>query len=167
MGGKTLVVALPRGFTLQDLARIEPHMLWDHKMVERRLIEAVTVAERAIRNPSPKGAGAAWPSWLYDFEDLAGQKAEDNPPPRTVPRFRINEMEEAIQWQAKYLASYQGPARVLRTFLRCKAYRRSFAETVKRKGWSRATAYRARDKALTIIAFSLMRDRVSPYREEA
>lgn len=163
---KSFGVPLPPGFSLADLARIEPHMAWDQKMVERRLIEAVVNAERAIRNPNPKGAVAAWPKWLYDAEDLAGQKAEDNTPARVVPRFRITEMEEAIHWQAKYLCCHEGPARVLRTYLRCKAYRRSFSEMAKRKGWSRATAYRARDKALTIIAFCLMRDKVPPFRGE-
>lgn len=166
MTGNTFSVPLPPGFTLDDLARIEPHLLWDHKMVERRLVEAVTIAERATRNPSPKGTGALWPTWLYDGDDLAGQSADDNPPARVVPRFRINEMEEAILWQAKYLANHEGPARVLRTYLRCRAYRKSFSQTVKRKGWSRATAYRARDKALTIIAFSLMRDGIPPHRGE-
>lgn len=164
MGNEKIATLLPNGFTLADLAKVPDDMIWDDKMVERRLIEAVRIAEAAVKSPRPKNAVAAWPSHLYDADDLLGQTPDESGAGRVVPRFRITEMEEAIMWQAKYLKGHDGPARVLRTYIRCKVYRISFNEVVKQKGWSRASAYRARAKALSLIAYCLMRDGVPPVR---
>lgn len=154
---------MPEGFTVQHLMTLPADMLWTMEMVCDRLVEAVKTAERTIRRPSPAMTGTAWPSWIYTFDDLVGHKPEDKEPPRSnVPRERITRMEEALLWQAKYLGNEEAPARVLRTYLKCKAHRIPFDRVCKKKGWSRATAYRSRDRAMTIIAYSLMRDGVKP-----
>lgn len=154
---------MPEGFTVEDLMTIPVERLWTMEMVADRLVEAVKVAERAIRRPAPSQGAIMWPSWIYTFDDIIGHKPEDRVEPRgNVPREVIDRMEEALLWQSQYLKAEDGPARVLRTYLRCKAYRIPFDKTCKRKKWSRATAYRARDRAMTIIAYSLMRDGVKP-----
>lgn len=154
---------MPQGFTVEHLLNLPADMLWTMDLVNERLVEAVKVAERAIRRPAPSGGNVAWPSWIYTFDDLVGHKPEDREAPRShVPRAQIDRMEEALLWQSKYLGQDEGPARVLRTYLRCKALRIPFDRACKKKGWPRATAYRSRDRAMTIIAYSLMRDGVKP-----
>jgi len=63
-------------------------------------------------------------------------------------------------WPATYLRHFPGQAEVLRVFATTKAGGREFATACRRRGWSRATAYRFRDRALRIIALGLARHRV-------
>jgi hypothetical protein len=73
----------------------------------------------------------------------------------------VSAMERALQWPVEYLDGWRGPANVLKVWLRTKAKRKpTFERAAKAHGWSRATAYRARDKALEIIAEGLNRDRI-------
>lgn len=154
---------MPEGFTVDHLMTLPAEMLWTIDMVAERLIEAVRTAERAVKRPAPSQGHVAWPSWIYSYEDIMDHKPEDQAPPRGhATRGQIDRMEEAIQWQSQYLKAEDGAARVLRTYLKCKVYRVPFDKACKRKGWARATAYRSRDRAMTIIAYSLMRDGVKP-----
>lgn len=88
----------------------------------------------------------------------------DDPPRnrRSYTPQQISRMERVLEWQIRYLRDQgDGPARVLRTYVRARATPKfSFGEAIKRRGWSRATAYRGRDKALAAIAMGLTADGV-------
>lgn len=68
----------------------------------------------------------------------------------------------ALQWQWTYLGTDFGEVgRVLGVWLRCRAYRsKRWEEQWRRIGYSRAHAYRMRDRGLSLIAQGLHRDRV-------
>ena len=148
--------------------------LWVPRTVEKRLIEAARLTLTTTGPVGPKAYGSAmpmyqrdWTDWLAQLDeagkDLADVKIErDERPARPGATSRqITRMEEAIRWPIKYLEGLPGPRKVLAVYLRCRAYRKPFGRACKRLGWSRATAYRARDKALALIAQGLNRDHVS------
>ncbi len=70
--------------------------------------------------------------------------------------------EAALEWPAVYLVpEHEGSAKLLGLWLGCKVGRRSFDQAVKARGTiARATAYRMRDRALSIISQGLDRDGV-------
>ncbi len=70
--------------------------------------------------------------------------------PRAISLF-----ERAIDWQGTYLLQERGAGRVLALWLRCSVTRRRFDAELKARGWSRATAYRKRDRALSAISTGL------------
>ena len=141
--------------------------LWVPKVVDERLVEAMRVVMRGVGRVGPAGHGNNMPDYYYDWADLwfqAGNK--DNSKPRglsllSASQEQVTRMEEAIRWPAVYLADHPGPRRVLAAYLRAKAHRYKFSDDCKRRGWPRATAYRARDKALALIAQGLNKDRVT------
>lgn len=79
---------------------------------------------------------------------------------RMLSPARVSLLEMAIHWPTIYLKGNDGAARVLQLWLRCKCTRYRFGNAVDDKGWSRATAYRLRDKALSTISQGLDRDRI-------
>lgn len=68
----------------------------------------------------------------------------------------------AIQWPLDYLGRDFGEVgRVLGVWLRCRAYRsKRWEEQWRRIGYSRAHAYRMRDRGLSLISQGLHRDQV-------
>ncbi|WP_052502940.1 hypothetical protein [Brucella anthropi] len=77
--------------------------------------------------------------------------------PRAVSLF-----ERAIDWQGTYLLGERGAGRVLALWLRCRVTKLKFDAALKARGWSRATAYRKRDKALSLVAQGLTRNNETP-----
>lgn len=147
--------------------------VWVPKTVEKRLIEAARLVERVSGSWKPKEFGNSmpvfqrdWTDWLAQLDeagkDLSDVKIErdEGPMRRGATSREISRMEAAICWPVEYLGEQPGPRKVLAVFLRCKAYRKPFDRACKRLGWPRATAYRARDKALSLIAQGLNRDAV-------
>lgn len=140
--------------------------LWTPKLVETRLIEAARLCMMTGGPVLPKGFKNSMPAYSYDWADLLNQvQTEEIGKGRNYVRLgatskQVSRMEEAILWPWTYLEKFEGPRRVLKVFLACKAHRRKFGAACKSKGWSRTTAYRARDRALAIIAIGLNRDRV-------
>lgn len=153
---------MPEGFSNEKLLALPKEMIWTVEMVQQRLVEAAVVAERTIRRPAPSQRASSWPEWLYDIDDLMGQDAADKHPTAYIPRFQIDRAEQAMYWPSQYLREEPGAGRVLRAFIRAKAFKVPFSKVVRSRGWSRATAYRSRDRALSIIAMCLMRDGVEP-----
>ena len=136
--------------------------LWLPRLVEARLIEAVRLAHRTDGPVGPKQYGSAMPAILREFQDLVGVDiatlaAEKNPVKLGATSVQMTRMEATLRWPIEYLEDWPGPRGVLAVFLRCKAYRRSFRQACERRRWPRATAYRARDKALGLIAQGLNR----------
>jgi hypothetical protein len=147
--------------------------LWVPKMVEERLIEAVRIANYTAGSVGPRGYGSGLPGELVALlgqPENEGEKtwwerasidSEEARPKRAISAQKVTKMEEAIRWPLTYLDGQDGPCRVLALYLRCKVTKgRPFNAAVKKKKWSRATAYRVRDRALSIIAQGLNRDRV-------
>ncbi|ABS14250.1 hypothetical protein I6H96_02645 [Brucella anthropi] len=145
--------------------------LWLPKIVDERLVEAAKLAQRTAGPTGPREDGNAWPKfqrefldWYDEIKDEFGniighvQTGEPEKKMPYIPARKISQMEAAIQWPMHYLKEHDGPRNVLSVYLRCKAYRKPFGQACKRLGWPRATAYRARDKALSLIAQGLNSD---------
>ena len=64
-----------------------------------------------------------------------------------------------LMWQATYLGTAPAAAEALSIWIFCKIKRGvRYGDVLDRKGIARATAYRRRDRALSIIATGLTRD---------
>lgn len=153
---------------LELTVKTPPDAAWTVKMVADEMVSAVRLIQRIGGPVGPRFKPTNWPSALREWGDFLAmvetdEIAKERADHRITPTPRqITKMEQAMRWQALYLADHDGPRRVLRLWLRCKAHRRPFAEACKKVGWSRATAYRARDRALFLIAIGLMKSGVLP-----
>ncbi|TCQ79565.1 hypothetical protein EDF68_104149 [Ochrobactrum sp. BH3] len=74
----------------------------------------------------------------------------------------VSLLERALDWQGAYLLEERGAARVLALWLRCRITKKKFDAELKARGWSRATAYRKRDRALSAIAQGLTHHNQTP-----
>lgn len=163
---------LPKNRNLKALLDFVPppdipiEQLWTSDAVRGRLVEAAKLIERTGGRVAPKGYGTTMPEYSYDWGDLLAQtEGATLLKGRNMIRIgassqAMTRAEEAMVWPMRYLEEADGPRRALRLFLRCRAKRERFGLACKKKGWSRVTAWRARDRALTIIAIGLIRDRV-------
>lgn len=106
-------------------------------------------------------AEEGWDRYLEGDEDDKAERKRR----RSYSAAQISWMEQVLWWPSTYLADLPGPASVLKIWLRCKVVKRPFDEACKAKKWSRATAYRARDRALGAIASGLIADRVFRFDE--
>lgn len=159
----------------RDSGGVHPEItdLWVPKTVEKRLIEAAKLTLTTTGRVGPKEFGSAMPMYQREWTDWLAQLDDTNKLPEDVriekderpsrvgaTSRQITRMEASMRWPIQYLEAMPGPRRVLAVFLRCRAYRKPFGLACKRLGWPRATAYRARDKALSLIAQGLNRDGV-------
>lgn len=152
-------------------SQVPPDAQWTTKMVGEELTFAVKLCNKAVGRVLPADSKAAWPALLREWADLLAQvetdeTGKDEGPRRFwATRKQINRMERALVWQARYLSRLEHDQlrKILAVWLRAKARRGGrFNASLKRHGISRATGYRARDRALLIIAIGLMRDGVTP-----
>lgn len=74
---------------------------------------------------------------------------------------QAGESHSAAAWPVAYLRAFPGELAVLGLYIGTVADGASFKAACQRRGWSRATAYRFRDRALRIIAIGLARDCVA------
>lgn len=145
---------------------IPTDQLWTGAQVQARLIEAARLIERTVGRVTPKQFGNSMPNYTYDWGDLMGQVETatlltgGNRITIGATSRAVTRCEEAMRWPLTYLNDHEGMRRVLHLFLRCRASRVPFSVALKRKGWNKATCYRLRDRALTVIAIGLIRDRV-------
>ena len=157
---------------LAELARVVPvDQIWSAKMVGDELTEAVRLCNRIAGAVLPSERTGFWPATLVEWSDLlamveTNEKPSDDEPRRYMPTARqVSRCERAIGWQARYLpgSDHEAMRRVLALWLRSRVARHlSFSEILKAKGIARTTAYRARDKALLLIAIGLTTERVKP-----
>ncbi|WP_336801686.1 hypothetical protein [Kaistia sp. MMO-174] len=146
--------------------------IWVPKLVERRLVGAARLINSIAGPVGPKGYGSGMPRYVHsEAEAFAAQIQMDEETreldavARNRGRIRatsrdISLMEAALRWPVRYLAEAAEVRGVLAVYLRCKAYRTPFDGACKKRGWSRATAYRDRDRALALIAQALNKDGV-------
>lgn len=150
---------------LQD---IPPEASWTVEMVADELVRSLRLVNRITGKVAPRFKSSSWPEIMREWADWLAmvqtdEIAKERADHRITPtKEQITRMEKAIRWQSLYLIDHEGPRRVLRVWLQCKVYRSPFDEACKALGWSRSTAYRARDRALFLIAIGLMQDGVLP-----
>lgn len=143
---------------------IEPE-IWTPKRTGEELVEAVRWARVAAGSVGPSARMSSSPELLMtQVERLAegwpGIEELDLPKrPRPYSPARVSQLERALWWPATYLPGHAGWARVLHCWIRCRITRGvKFAQAIEERGWSRPTAYRARDSALSRIAQGLTKN---------
>lgn len=134
---------------------------WTPKLAGEILIEA---ARWALTHGGPAGPASirsSMPELAMDWIDRMAQgwaSVASQQPTKKRRNYRpaeVSQFERAILWPLEYLADQDGLARVLQLWLRCKITKQKFDAAVDERKWSRATAYRHRDKALSIISQGL------------
>jgi hypothetical protein len=109
----------------------------------------------AMAMTGPERMAAGWDFALAsDDEEIARRRR------RSLSPARVSFLLRAMEWPKNYLAGEPGAARLLQLWVACKTSRRRYSGELKRRGLARATAYRKRDKALSLISISLDRDRI-------
>jgi len=143
--------------------------IWTPKEVGEELVQAVRWASRATGRIGPAGFRSGMPSLALiandrDFEGWPPiTDLEAQPMRLSVPPKRVSQYERVLWWQAKYLPDEPGSARVLKVWVRSKLTKRmTFEKACELVGWSRATAYRGRDRALGTIAVGLTAEGIIP-----
>lgn len=147
---------------------------WTPKLVGERMTAALRWATYSGGKVGPAGLRGSMPSFIASLDDhldegwglpeVAGDE-EPGDGKRLIVQAtaaQITAHEAALSWPAVYLhPGHVGSARMLGLWLRCKVYRRPFDEAVKRRGTiSRATAFRLRDRGLSLISIGLEKDGV-------
>ncbi|PJO47198.1 hypothetical protein CWE02_19230 [Brucella pituitosa] len=139
----------------------ERHQTWTPDLVGKALIEAVRFCMITGGPHGPARIRNSMPELAMTLTDRLGagwRSVDTNVPVKKRRRYSPQEVsffDKAIQWPIDYLPDQDGQARVLQLWLRCKITRVRFADEVACKGWSRATAYRQRDRALSTISVGL------------
>jgi hypothetical protein len=154
----------PIPYTIEDTLSLYQHDLnfWTPKLVGEELLEAVKWANRVGGPIGPARLKSSMPELAMisldrDFEGWPPiSSLEPQPMRRIVLPSRVSQFERILWWQADFLKAEPGAARVLKHWMRAKlTVGMTFGEAIKRRGWSRPTAYRARDKALATIGMGL------------
>lgn len=146
-----------------------PVETWTPKLVGERLVEAVRWAGRSAGRVGPAGLSTVRLAYLAHLDpdwgiiEVAGDDRPEERQLRIPPTPRqITAYEDALDWPRRYLCpEYEGSARILALWVRCKVTRSSFNAAVKARGTiARVTAFRLRDRGLSLISVRLDRDRV-------
>lgn len=128
---------------------------WTVDAVRQTLIDALWLC---LVTGGPAGPMEAAPSFwpdAPDWEEDETEKAKRRRARRSPAR--VSFLESAIRWPAEFLADHPSEARALQLWLRCKVTKAKFVDVCQRHGIARASAYRDRDRALTIISVGLDR----------
>lgn len=148
---------------------------WTPERVADAMLAALRWADAASGRVGAAGIRGSMPAYAATLEDhldegwglpeKAGDDEEREEERRlilNIPAVVVSAHEAALHWPVVYLhPANEGSARMLGLWLRCKVYRKPFEEAVKRRGtMSRASAFRLKDKGLSIISVGLDRDRV-------
>ncbi len=147
---------------------------WTPDLVGKRMTAALRWATYSGGAVGPAGIRGSMPAYNPTLDDhldegwgLPEAAGDDEPGggKRLIVQAtaaQITAHEAALSWPAVYLyPAHDGSARMLCLWLRCKVFRRPFDEAVKRRGTiSRATAFRLRDRGLSIISIGLDKDGV-------
>ncbi|ULB08422.1 hypothetical protein ORIO_00505 [Cereibacter azotoformans] len=155
-------------------APIEPRETWTPETVERALVDALTWVRSTGGPVGPRGFSRSQSRFVraLGWEDDWGavETADDDvPPPIRIQgtAARVTFYETALEWPARYLCpDHVGSARCVGLWARCKARKASFAYEAKARGLARRHAYSLKDRALSLIAQGLERDRVPAPRPE-
>lgn len=147
---------------------------WTPKLAGDRFVTALRWATYTGGKVGPSGIRGSMPAFNATMDDhldegwgLPEVAGDDEPGDgkRLVVQAtaaQISAYEAALLWPALYLyPAHEGSARMLCLWARCKVYRKPFDDVLKRRGTiSRATAFRLRDRALSVISIGLDKDGV-------
>lgn len=146
---------------------------WTPEKVGERLVEALRWAQHAAGRTGASGVvGMRLPEAILSLEDhlaagwgipeTADDPNEERPLRVQLSAAQVTALEDVLCWPARYLCpDHAGSARMVGLWAACKARRSSFDRALKaRKTIARATAFRLRDRGLSLIAQRLTRDQV-------
>ncbi len=145
--------------------------VWTPKIVGDCLIDAIRWAQRSGGSIGPAGFRNGMPDPALSSDERAleewpsmfelGEFEPPKPARRSLSPAKVSQMERVLVWPMKYLQNF-GPEtdpvswQVFHAWIYSKLTKGvNFDETCKQRGWSRATAYRLRDRTLSIIAQGL------------
>lgn len=147
--------------------------IWTPKRVGDCIIEAVRWAQHSGGSFGPRGFGSGMPELSLTSEermleqwpslDAVGEFEPPSKPRRSYSPSKVSQMERVLLWPMTYLKGYEqqqpGSFRIFRVWVQCKINKgMKFDAACDQRKWSRATAYRARDKVLSHIAQGLTAD---------
>lgn len=150
-----------------------PDNLWTPKRVGDCLIEAVKWAQYSGGSWRPRGYSSGLPEIAMSSDErffegwgsLEETDDHDRPkaPRKTYAPWKVSQMERVLLWPVTYLkdleTEHPGAFRVFKVWVHCKINRGvKFDAACDKRKWSRATAYRSRDKVLSRIATGLTKD---------
>ena len=129
---------------------------WGRDDVYLRFLEAAETFRRLPSVKFPRQFGNAMPQVVYNLEDIKDHEVDKRgkiSPPNSA---MIRRAEETLQWSVQYLAG-SNTQRCLWGQVTCRVMGRSFAKLCRSHGWSRTTAYRRLDEALSLMTAALNR----------
>ena len=139
---------------------------WTSRRVKADLVEAVRWVRFHGGQIGPSGIRSCMPSYSPTLDDhleegwglpeVAGDdEGKDKKVSLPPTPERVEQLIDALTWVSRYVApTNPGSALMLSLWLRCRVYGRDFSRAIEGR-MSRVSAYRMRDRALTIIAIRL------------
>lgn len=148
---------------------------WTPERAGERLVEALRWAHVAAGRVGAAGVvGMRLPDAVLSMEDRlalgwglheVAEPEEERPLRVQLSAAEVSRLEDVLCWPARYLCpDHAGSARIVGLWAACKARRTSFDRAVKARGTiARATAFRLRDRGLSLISQGLERDGIAVY----
>jgi len=138
---------------------------WTPKDVGDELIKAARWAYQFGGRVGPSGYGSGMPAMMMTQMDRLAEKwpllddMDAVPMRRGYSSHEISRFERVLFWQSDYLSESPVVATALCVWIFCKIKKGvRYGGAIDALGISRATAYRQRDRALSLIAVGLTRD---------
>lgn len=139
--------------------------MWTPEIVKIRFVEAAGTERflAGLRKPEARGY---WPEFVYDEDDRAGwdQKARDDHMEiwqgrGTAKADALSRYQECLDWT---IGRISDPKRrqLVWAFAFCRAYKRDFGETCKKRGWVKSTAYNRLNRVWQELAWHFNNERL-------
>lgn len=148
---------------------------WTPELVEARLVEALRWVRFTAGRVGPGAVRSAMPVYVPQLADYLEEgwglpeRAPDDDleaRPHMPGAEEISQLEAALSWVGAILAPRSVEmARAVNAVAFSKACAIPFSRIAKQRGISRATAYRLRDRGLSIISVHLDQEGVPPWPE--
>ena len=139
---------------------------WSYDLVAENLIKAFKMLDRITPGD---GGSSAWPPILREYGDIVDELAggetfkSRNQSRLILTADQVSRVDDVMDWQRRYLRDQPGPSRVLAIWVRCKISKSKFQDACRASRINRHTAYRARDRAVTLICSGLIADDRKPF----
>jgi hypothetical protein len=136
--------------------------IWSPDHVKARLVDAFDLERRLPDNERPHGVGSSWPAAVWhEFGDLIGRSDEARAEVWRIWERAYGPREVSLMWEAldwlKLIRDFPREQRDLKAWAFLKARGISVRDALDRRGLSRATFYRQRDRGAVRIAEQLER----------
>lgn len=140
-------------------------MTWTPTDVMSRFVEAADTERRTPGKGMPM-AKTCWPAYRFDLDDRKGwteaDKADEQrrwAETRGAKADAVSRYDECIEWGVTHITSNETRL-IVWTWAFCQVMNRHFTTECKRRGWTRATAYRRLTRAFEQISGILNNDSV-------